>query len=228
LTPKRPVYGLQAQGLAPGQQAHDRIEDMASYYVDQIRGVRPQGPYLLAGWSMGGLIAIEVAHRLNELGQRVELIAMLDTYLRTLDHDDQAPNEAKVTRYVAQFLKIPLKALDKIPVEQRLEFMSERASSTLGTDAAEIGRLADVCRAHLAALSRHMPTPYNDAAVLFLSSQRKKVDDRWSTFCPHLIVEQVSGDHYTMLRKPAVDVLAERLGRYLQNGATCDSKEGSP
>ena len=57
----RPVYGLQAQGLGANQQPHDRIEAMAGYYLQEIQRVQPRGPYLLAGWSLGGLIALEAA-----------------------------------------------------------------------------------------------------------------------------------------------------------------------
>ena len=58
---KRPVYGLQAQGLDAGQQPHDSIEEMAAFYLSEIREVQPRGPYLLAGWSMGGVIGLEMA-----------------------------------------------------------------------------------------------------------------------------------------------------------------------
>ncbi len=81
----RPVYGLQALGLDPGQEPHDRIETMAAWYVKEIRGVQPQGPYLLGGWSMGGLIALEAARQLNAAGQTVALVAMFDTYLSLAD-----------------------------------------------------------------------------------------------------------------------------------------------
>ena len=77
----RPVYGLQGQGLDPGQQPHDRIEDMADAYLREIRGVQPHGPYLLGGWSMGGLIALEAARQLAAGGEEVSLLAMFDTYL---------------------------------------------------------------------------------------------------------------------------------------------------
>ena len=51
-----------------------------------------------------------------------------------------------------------------------------------------------------------------------------RADDRWNTYFPQLTVERVPGDHYTMLRSPAVDVLAERVGHYLQQGVNCDPR----
>ena len=64
----RPVYGLQALGLDPDQTPQDRIEAMAASYLEEIRAAQPQGPYLLAGWSMGGLIALEAARQLVAAG----------------------------------------------------------------------------------------------------------------------------------------------------------------
>jgi amino acid adenylation domain-containing protein len=218
LRPERPVYGLQAQGLALDQQAHHRIEDMASYYVDEIRSLQPQGPYLLAGWSMGGLIALEVARRLNDVGQRVGLLAMLDTHLGVPNDGDQPPNQEAVARHVARFLDIPHEELDKVPVGHRLETLIQKAKSARGIGADDVRRLADVCRAHLGAMSLYTPSPFDHAAVLFCTGSRESADDRWRAVCPQLTIEQAPGDHYAMLRKPAVDTLAERLGHYLQKG----------
>jgi thioesterase domain-containing protein len=75
------VYGLQAKGLEPGESADHSVEAMAEAYLAEIRGAQPQGPYHLLGWSFGGLIAYEVACRLEARGERVALLALLDTAL---------------------------------------------------------------------------------------------------------------------------------------------------
>ena len=61
----QPCYGLQARGVEEGQDPHTRIEDMAACYIEAIRSVQPEGPYLLGGWSMGGEIAFEMAQQLH-------------------------------------------------------------------------------------------------------------------------------------------------------------------
>jgi amino acid adenylation domain-containing protein len=78
----RPVYGIQAQSLLPGEPALLRLEDQASYYVSEIRKIQPQGPYFLLGYSFGGTVAFEIAQQLHALGQRVEMLGMLDTRRR--------------------------------------------------------------------------------------------------------------------------------------------------
>jgi pimeloyl-ACP methyl ester carboxylesterase len=90
--PDQPVYGLQPQGLDGKQAPLTRIEDMAARYIKEIQVIQPEGPYFLAGYCMGGTIAFEMAQQLSQRGQRVDLLALLDTYnwrilKRTFLHD---------------------------------------------------------------------------------------------------------------------------------------------
>ncbi len=76
----QPVYGLQARGLNGVDDPLDRIEDMAAHYLAAIRAQNPEGPYALAGFSFGGLIAFEMARQLLAMGKRVQFLGMFDTY----------------------------------------------------------------------------------------------------------------------------------------------------
>ncbi|HEX3559471.1 MAG TPA: amino acid adenylation domain-containing protein [Pyrinomonadaceae bacterium] len=76
----QPLYGLQAQGLDGKKPPLNRIEEMASSYLSEIRTLQPEGPYHLAGYSSGGIVAFEMAQQLHAQGQQVGLLAMLDTY----------------------------------------------------------------------------------------------------------------------------------------------------
>lgn len=77
---EQPVYGLQARGLNGVDEPLDRIEDMAAHYLAAIRAQNPDGPYALAGFSFGGLIAFEMARQLLAMGKEVRFLAMFDTY----------------------------------------------------------------------------------------------------------------------------------------------------
>jgi thioesterase domain-containing protein len=72
------VYGIEPKRLPNIPLAHSSIRAMADSYVDQIRAVQPQGPYLLGGMCAGGVIAYEMATRLNAAGDSVQLVAILD------------------------------------------------------------------------------------------------------------------------------------------------------
>ncbi|MBV8932766.1 MAG: amino acid adenylation domain-containing protein, partial [Kutzneria sp.] len=77
-----PVYGLQARSLSDVSSLPATIEEMVDDYLDTIREIQPQGPYYLLGWSFGGLIAHAVATRIQEHGDQVALLAVLDGYPR--------------------------------------------------------------------------------------------------------------------------------------------------
>ncbi|MCY2994485.1 MAG: alpha/beta fold hydrolase [Planctomycetota bacterium] len=221
----RPVYGLQGQGLEPGQVPHDRVETMAAFYLDEIRKVQPQGPYLLSGWSMGGMIALEAAQRLVATGEQVALLAMLDTHLSISDFERLPWDERSVIRWMAPYLDLSVAELKPLPLERQWERIAEQANLAEGLGVAEIRRLAAVCQSHLAASASYRPQPYLGPAVLFQADLgRGGLDRRWKSLCPRLRVEPVPGNHYSMLRKPDVDVLAARLERYLKlDGADEDS-----
>jgi acetoacetyl-CoA synthetase len=75
-----PIYGMQARGTDGVEEPFDRIEDMAEYNLDAIRQVQPHGPYFLIGYSLGGLVTLEMAQRLSESGEKVALLALLESY----------------------------------------------------------------------------------------------------------------------------------------------------
>jgi amino acid adenylation domain-containing protein len=212
----RPVYGLQALGLEPGQTAQDRIEDMAAGYVEEMRSVQPAGPYLLCGWSLGGLIALETAKQLRDAGDETALLVMLDTHLRADDFRPAEMIEASALRWLAPHLQLSLHELEGLTVQQQWDLVADRAQQSAGLGSEEIRRLADVCLAQLKAIARYQPQPYRGPAALFrVQRARGRLDARWKTLCPQLRIEQVPGNHYSMLRMPHVGVLAERLDRYL-------------
>lgn len=123
IDPERPVYGLQARGIGRAEPLPATLEDAAADYARRIREVQPAGPYHLLGWSIGGLLAHAVAAVLRAQGQRVALLALLDSYpmhetgdrlgdpdvgLGTLarelgfDPGERAPDAAGVARLMAE------------------------------------------------------------------------------------------------------------------------------
>jgi acetoacetyl-CoA synthetase len=86
LQTQRPVVGLQAEGLDGQGLPPDRVEEIAAQYVQHIRAAQPAGPYALAGLSFGGLVALEIAQQLRRMGEPIEFLCLLDTYV----HQDLA------------------------------------------------------------------------------------------------------------------------------------------
>ena len=78
LDPQQPVYGLQAKGLNGVDEPLDTIEEIAAYYITEIQTIDNEGPYALAGFSLGGRIAYEMARQLDEMGKKVSFLGVLD------------------------------------------------------------------------------------------------------------------------------------------------------
>ena len=146
LPEERPLYALQGQGLEDDRQPHERIEDMAACYLSEMRQVQPRGPYLLAGWSMGGLIALEAARQLAAGGEEVSLLAMLDTYLSMSAFETLEPGEESVIEWIAPQLHLSARELQKMPLELQWERIAEEAKAAKGMEMAAIRRLAAACK----------------------------------------------------------------------------------
>jgi acetoacetyl-CoA synthetase len=97
----RPLYGLQAQGVDGVSKPFDRVEDMAQFHMAAIREVQPKGPYFLIGYSLGGLVALEMAQRLTEQGEKIALLALLETYphVRNLAFRERARLNKLLVKY---------------------------------------------------------------------------------------------------------------------------------
>ena len=107
----REIYGLQARNFDGISKPHEKVEDMADYYINHLRELQPNGPYLFAGFSFGGLVALEMAHRLLENGEDVALLAFLDT----IPHSQFMPLgfliaywKRRAYEHVAVFVHLPL------------------------------------------------------------------------------------------------------------------------
>jgi acetoacetyl-CoA synthetase len=74
------IYGFQAKGVDGLEEPFERIEEMAAYYLEALVKFQPVGPYLLVGYSFGGLITVEMAQRLAEAGKQVALLVLIDAY----------------------------------------------------------------------------------------------------------------------------------------------------
>ncbi len=89
----QPVYGIQARGLNGLTPLAETFNAMAADYLKQIRRIQPNGPYYLLGWCFGGKVAHSIAIQLEQQGEKVALLALLDTYPKD---GAQQSNEAEI------------------------------------------------------------------------------------------------------------------------------------
>ena len=97
----QPIYGLQAQGLNGVDEPFDTVEQTAAHYVAAILKHDPAGPYVLAGYSFGGIIAFEMTKQLTAAGKSVKILIALDTYV---DEEFSASSPLKKRFFRAKYL----------------------------------------------------------------------------------------------------------------------------
>ncbi len=231
LAPDQPSYGLQAVGSDGQTPRHTTVEEMAAHYVQEIRSLQPKGPYHLAGFSMGGLIAFEIAQQLYRLGERVALLAVIDTapmsapwtvYGRTL-----AP-------YFWQRSKFHLARWRKMPRRHRLGYLLRcwsglrwwaagnspkprvvTAAPEKGTELPEVPGFYDY---YWAVASAYKLRRYPGTIDLFLSDS---ANPKFTTFWGHLarggaILHRVPGKHLELVAPDRMPMLAKALGTALE------------
>jgi len=79
LEPSMTCWGVQADALETPAPRHVTIEELAQHYMVKIKKVQPQGPYFIAGWSLGGTIAFEIVQQLEQTGQDVAFLGIIDS-----------------------------------------------------------------------------------------------------------------------------------------------------
>jgi len=211
------LYAFQAPGVLGTEEPLSRIEALADRYLAELRDVAPAGPYALAGYSLGGLIAYEIAARLLAEGEQVEALFLLETFTPAADaaFGAMAPEVALARSLGANQDEDAITAL---PVQERLgrvweEAMRRRALPP-GVDLAELGRYLEVVRAHTAASEAYRPPSYAGDITLLRTEEWAVADETlgWGALvdgCVELV--NAPGTHSTLLETPAVDVVARAL-----------------
>ena len=225
---EQPFYGFQTPPPGPGAPREAGIGDLADLYLLELCKISPQGPYFLGGWSMGGAVAYEMACRLEARGERVALLALLDA---RVPEAGQAPVEDEMsllTTFARDLGLAPgdggltLSGLRELPADERLGKVLEEAKrkDLLHPDieAGEIQLLFEVFRANLKAFERWTPASWGGRVTLFRPEAEEvayagRPDAGWGRLARGGVeVVSVPGDHFGMVREPAVGALAGKLG----------------
>jgi amino acid adenylation domain-containing protein len=220
----RPVHGLVARGLSGDEVPRDRIEAMAASYLAALPKAATDRPFLLAGWSMGGAVALEMARQFLRSTGRPLPVVMLDSYpAQPTAHLHRATGgEQDEAALLADFsadwggnlgLDLSLSADDlaEIGVRSGLERLLARAKAagvlSLDDDMVLLDRLFRTYAAHAVALDHYRPAgPYPGPVTLLAARSGRlgdAVDHGWSHHVTGpLSVVEVPGDHYSILREP--------------------------
>ena len=212
------------------------MEDMASGYIEALRLVQPEGPYFLGGWSMGGVVAFEMAQQLQRQSHEVALLAMLDSPApvasnksRDIDDYDDARMLANfainMARSAGKSLSGSVEELQELEPEEQLNyFLKQARMSNLVPPDFELQQLRcllKVFKSNVQALRSYIPQAYPNRINYFQASDNgfNNLNNpalTWDKFLGKPIETiTIPGNHYTILTKPHIQVLAEQLNVHL-------------
>ncbi|MBE9228059.1 amino acid adenylation domain-containing protein, partial [Phormidium sp. LEGE 05292] len=223
LNSDRSFYGLQPLGLDGKAPPLNRMEAIASYYIQAIQTIQPQGPYFLGGWSFGGLVAFEMAQQLTQAGQQINLLAIIDTTAPS--NKPSLCQSLKFLLGTALWSVLPFlldysalatnrwqwSAIERLLSEEsRLKLLDESA----------IAPMLKIFYANAQAAYRYIPNNYPNRIAVFKATEQidSVKHDRtlgWSKLASDIQLHQVPGNHLSLLKPPHVQILAQQLGQCL-------------
>jgi amino acid adenylation domain-containing protein len=238
LGPAHPFYGLQARGRDRDEDPYTRIEDMADYYLDALCRFQPHGPYHLGGWSLGSLVAYEMARKLQIVGEEIALLALIDPPQPRLNPEvgSSDPGEVETLRFFAADagLNVAAEQLQALVGEERLIYIVTQAiemglmpaGAGLQAGVDYLRRWLRVIRAGRLASLQYVPGPYSGPLNILLATEAidggpmPQGERGWSRInSGPIVVYPVQGNHNTILHAPHVWVVAELLHRLIARDA---------
>ncbi|MEV5593673.1 amino acid adenylation domain-containing protein [Streptomyces sp. NPDC052496] len=226
LGPDRPVYGLQARGLARPEAYPTSMDELVTDYVRQLRSVRPTGPYHLLGWSFGGLAAHAVAVRLQAEGEEVAFLAVLDSYPRAPEVPAPPVEEREILATLLDFAGHSEDATGsgQLRIEDVMEILRSGGGPLADVEERRVAALADVFTNSSNLASAHTPGRFHGDLVHFTATAGRPAEAPtaagWQPFVTGRVRRYaVDCTHHDMCRpEPLADigrVVAELLeGRH--------------
>ncbi|MHC5728381.1 MAG: thioesterase domain-containing protein, partial [Nostoc sp.] len=231
----QPFYGLQPQGLDGKQLPYTRIEDMAAHYIQQIQTIQPHEPYLIGGYSCGGIIVYEMARQLLMQGKKVALLVLFDTYgsrnIESVPLQKPASRHWKsllaiASNYIIEQVKGNTERLKYQIKEIHWRFVFQLHLS-LGRPLAYSYRKFMVEEATRQALRKYVLQGYSGRATVFRTEDnlvvgQQKADPKmgWGELALGGVdIYDISGTHNSIFKEPHVRSVSEKMKACISKSA---------
>lgn len=218
---EQPLYGLQAPSLSGHSEPMNSIPQMAETYIQALKQSQFKAPYLLGGSSFGGMVAYEMAQQLTALGEKVELVVMIDTPAPKEMPGHVNTNAAIIHYLLSDTLDLNMSELEKLDENAQIDYVLEAARlQGKGKSLPEhLGAsLFKTWFAHQHATWNYGPLPYSGDVIYFRHTEPQYNFPplphlSWQEWVKgHFDVHQTPGDHKTMNISPHV----EHIGLHLR------------
>lgn len=235
LGPDQPSFGIRSP-----QEPFSRIEEMARFYVKEIRKFQPEGPYRLGGFCFGGNVAYEMAQQLTLAGEKVGLLVMLESSPPNIDHKQSW--SATAAKYSLENIVENVRDFVQVSPEQKLSLLKtkgkrlrdkfrKKMASEAEEKPVELNQVLDLstypegyvkyAETHWQALTQYHPAEYGGWITLFRAKKQGLSKFNHTLGWDELVKDRVEvtvvpGTHESMLQEPNVQVVAARLRELLE------------
>ena len=209
---ERSVYSFEFAGASGGDTPHTTIDTMAAQYAGEVRKVQGSGPYLLGGHCFGGLVAFDMAAKLEAMGETVALLALLESIPPVFDAEDGGPAGSGKSSVSPAYDAT-------IQTERALDLISRQTSKQLAQLPPKLAeRFENLNRIHLEAAFRYRASPIDAPIALFLTySHSDAIFQAWWKLSRGRVSRiTVPGHTFSMLTRPHVSVLADQMAGLLK------------
>jgi thioesterase domain-containing protein len=221
----RPVFGIESLALSRETRRTFTIESAARELLDAVRAAQPNGPYLLGGYSLGGLIALEIARLLAADGEMVGPLLMLDCY----GPPEFSSTFGKVCAVAGYFAALSLNQKKNFLAE-RYQLLRASLSRQFGAQPPEAAAMDALMKQEDAAAWRYVSdtAPYDGDVLLIFASQRlasapKHAFGGWrGVFRGRVETRVMPGTHYHLLEKKNAPAVAQAIRSILPRDANSD------
>jgi malonyl CoA-acyl carrier protein transacylase/thioesterase domain-containing protein/aryl carrier-like protein len=225
---ERPLYGIQSRACQDPDREHESLAAMASEYANIIQATRPE-PYVLLGWSMGAVLSHAIAVELEQRGQHVRLVAMIDPpRAGRLEIDDIAEAvratvlEVRPEHAVTEALLQRFRGLASLPggnTADLFKLCEEHRLLEKGSVSAEtFDAMVRLRLRHFQIVRAHRPGVIRADTAIWWASE-PHTTGQWSSHTRgHLTERFLGGFHYTIMLSPRIDVIANDLRAAILSG----------
>ncbi|MGW7454690.1 non-ribosomal peptide synthetase [Streptomyces sp. NPDC054787] len=233
----QPFFGLESQGLLADSANERSVEEIAASYASAVLDHIGDGPFSIGGWSMGGVIAFEMARQLEAAGRPPAAVVLIDSPYPSADAEDAASKSDLALRFLTDFRagQAPTgdeaahlaQCPDDASALDVVRLMKRAGGLPADTDERQVSRLFSIFEANTAALARHSTGPYagpvHELRASYGVSRDHEADaSPWRSDAPRATVRVFEGDHYSIVNEPCVADVAEELAQILKAPGSVD------
>ncbi len=223
LGPQRPLLGLQAAGFEADDMLPLSLEAMAKVYVSVMRHHQPHGPYYLLGWSFGGLVAHAMVCLLQQEGEAVPCLVLLDAYPPTDRDAANLPTTHDMLLGFAEQFGLDVDALGEHPLDALAVIEAGRQAGHVlpGLDAEQAERMLAVMHHHSHLMIDYVPDRFEGDMVLVVATEGRDAPafpESWRPYVSgHIEVNDIACRHEDMTLPEPLGLIGRLLEQLLQS-----------